>query len=256
MRENEKAWRWYEREGFVFEKEAGRADERVYDEILSLEEGRLPMMQLYWSPRSRSFTALWLMEETGKPYERVLTDISTGAQKKAEYLAINPMGKVPALKDGEATLAEAAAICAYVAERYPDAKLAPPLGDPWRAKYLYWLFFAPGCIEPAMVQIATKIEMNPVAAGWGEAQRVFDVLDVALADGPWILGEKFLRRRHRDRLGAEFLRAAVQDGAVAAVVRRLHRALHGAPGVPARGEDCGGLSRPTLPSALPAAASR
>ena len=149
------------------------------------------MMQLYWSPRSRSFTALWLMEETGKPYERVLTDISTGAQKKAEYLAINPMGKVPALRDGDATLAEAAAICAYVAERYPQAKLAPVLGDPLRAKYLYWLFFAPGCVEPAMVQIATKIEMNPVAAGWGEAQRVFDVLDVALAQGPWILGDHF-----------------------------------------------------------------
>ena len=149
------------------------------------------MMQLYWSPRSRSFTALWLMEETGKPYERVLTDISTGAQKKAEYLAINPMGKVPALKDGEATLAEAAAICAYVAERHPDAKLAPPLGDARRAKYLYWLFFSPGCIEPAMVQIATKLEMNPVAAGWGEAGRVFDVLDQALSKGPWILGERF-----------------------------------------------------------------
>jgi glutathione S-transferase len=108
------------------------------------------MMQLYWSPRSRSFSALWLMEETGQPYERVLTDITTGAQKRVEYLAINPMGKVPALKDGEATLAESAAICAYVAERYPQAKLAPPLGDPLRAKYLYWLFFSPGCIEPAM----------------------------------------------------------------------------------------------------------
>ena len=101
------------------------------------------MMQLYWSPRSRSFSALWLMEETGQPYERVLTDITTGAQKRVEYLAINPMGKVPALKDGEATLAESAAICAYVAERYPEAKLAPPLGDPLRAKYLYWLFFCP-----------------------------------------------------------------------------------------------------------------
>ena len=149
------------------------------------------MMQLYWSPRSRSFTALWLMEETGKPYERVLTDIGAAAQKKPEYLAVNPMGKVPALQDGDATLAEAAAICAYAAERYPQAKLAPPLGDPLRAKYLYWLFFAPGCVEPAMVQIATKIEMNPVAAGWGEAQRVFDVLDVALDKGPWILGENF-----------------------------------------------------------------
>src|ERR1700759_5705879 len=111
------------------------------------------MMKLYWSPRSRSFSALWLMEETGQPYERVLTDISTGAQKKAEYLAINPMGKVPALKAGDRTLPEAAAICAYVAERYPDEKLASPLGDPLRAKYLDWLFFVPGCIEPAMVQI-------------------------------------------------------------------------------------------------------
>jgi len=101
------------------------------------------------------------------------------------------MGKVPALQDGEATLAEAAAICAYVAERYPEAKLAPALGDPLRAKYLYWLFFAPGCIEPAMVQVATKVEMNSVAAGWGDAQRVFDVLDKALEKGPWILGENF-----------------------------------------------------------------
>jgi glutathione S-transferase len=149
------------------------------------------MMQLYWSPRSRSFTALWLMEETKQPYERVLVDISTGAQKKLEYLAINPMGKVPALKDGDATLAETAAICAYVAERYPEAKLAPPIGDSLRAKYLYWLFFAPGCVEPAMVQIATKIEMNPVSAGWGDAQRVFDVLDAAMEKGPWILGENF-----------------------------------------------------------------
>ena len=149
------------------------------------------MMQLYWSPRSRSFSSLWLMEETGQPYERVLTDISTGAQKRVEYLAINPMGKVPALKDGDTALAESAAICAYVAERYPEAKLAPALGDPLRARYLYWLFFGPGCIEPAMVQIATKIEMNPVAAGWGDAQRVIDVLDNALEKGPWILGENF-----------------------------------------------------------------
>src|ERR1700719_318761 len=102
-----------------------------------MEEGRKhPMMKLYWSPRSRSFSALWLMEETGQPYERVLTDISTGAQKTSEFLA-------------------------------------------------------PGCIEPAMVQVATKIEMSSVAAGWGDAQRVFDVLDTALTKGPWILGETF-----------------------------------------------------------------
>jgi glutathione S-transferase len=151
------------------------------------------MMKLYWSPRSRSFSSLWLMEEAGQLYERVLIDITSGAQKTPEYLAINPMGKVPALADGEATLAEAAAICAYVAERCPQAKLAPPLGDPARAKYLYWLFFVPSCVEPAMVQLATKIEINPVSAGWGDATRVFDVLDDALSKsrGPWILGETF-----------------------------------------------------------------
>jgi glutathione S-transferase len=149
------------------------------------------MMKLYWSPRSRSFTALWLMEETGVAYERVLTDISTGAQRTLEFLAVNPMGKVPALQDGDATMAEAAAICAYVAERYPKAKLSPELGDSHRAKYLYWLFFAPGCIEPAITQIATKMELNPVAAGWGDAQRVFDVLEAALEEGPWILGAQF-----------------------------------------------------------------
>ncbi|MBC7575946.1 MAG: glutathione S-transferase family protein [Tardiphaga sp.] len=149
------------------------------------------MMKLYWSPRSRSFTALWLMEETGVPYERVLTDISTGAQRSLEFLTVNPMGKVPALQDGEATMAEAAAICTYVAERYPEANLAPPLGDIHRAKYLYWLFFAPSCIEPAIAQLAAKFEMNSVAAGWGDAKRVFDVLEAALEEGPWILGEKF-----------------------------------------------------------------
>jgi glutathione S-transferase len=149
------------------------------------------MMKLYWAPRTRSFTALWMMEEAGQPYERVLIDMSVNAQKSSDYLAINPMGKVPALKDGEATMAEAAAICAYVAERYPQAKLAPPPGDPRRAKYLYWLFFAPTCIEPAIMQLYTKMQVPTVMAGWGEATQVFDVLDAAVEKGPWILGEEF-----------------------------------------------------------------
>ena len=93
--------------------------------------------------RARS-SALWLLEETGLPYERVLTDISTGAQKAPEYLAINPMGKVPGLKDGDAALGEAAAICAYIADRYPETKLAPAVNRSAAcAKYLQWLFFSP-----------------------------------------------------------------------------------------------------------------
>ena len=86
------------------------------------------MIKLYWSPRSRSFSAIWLLEESGLPYERVLTDISTGAQKKPEYLAINPMGKVPGLKDGDAALGESAAICAYIADRYPETGAAVQIG--------------------------------------------------------------------------------------------------------------------------------
>ena len=149
------------------------------------------MIKLYWSPRSRSFTALWLLEETGQPYERVLTDISTGAQKTPEFLAINPMGKVPALADGDIAIAESAAICAYVAEHFPDAKLAPPLGDPRRGKYLQWLFFGPSCIEPSLIQIFTKLEVPSSTAAWGNATQVFDVLDKALEKGPWILGDSF-----------------------------------------------------------------
>jgi glutathione S-transferase len=155
------------------------------------EKDDCSMMKLYWSPRSRSFTALWLLEETGQPYDRVLTDISTGAQKTPEFLAINPMGKVPALTDGDLAIAESAAICAYVAERFPDAKLAPPLGDPRRGKYLQWLFFGPSCIEPALIQIFTKLEVPSSTAAWGNATQVFDVLDKALEKGPWILGRDF-----------------------------------------------------------------
>jgi glutathione S-transferase len=149
------------------------------------------MIKLYWSPRSRSFTAIWLLEESGLPYERVLTDISTGAQKAPEYLAINPMGKVPGLQDGDAALGEAAAICAYIADRYPETRLAPDITDPLRARYLQWLFFTPSCMEPAIIQIYTKLEVPPSTAAWGSATQTFDVLDAALQKGPWILGDKF-----------------------------------------------------------------
>jgi glutathione S-transferase len=149
------------------------------------------MIKLHWSPRSRSFSAIWLMEESGLPYERMLTDISTGAQKAPEYLAVNPMGKVPGLQDGDAALGEAAAICAYVADRYPETNLAPAVTDPLRARYLQWLFFSPSCIEPAIIQIYTKLEVPPSTAAWASATQTFDVLDAALQKGPWILGEKF-----------------------------------------------------------------
>jgi glutathione S-transferase len=100
------------------------------------------MMKLYWSPRSRSFSALWLMEETGQPYERVLTDISTGAQKTPEYLAINPMGKVPALRTARRRWRKPPR-SAPMSPSAIRSEAGAAAGDPLRAKYLYWLFFAP-----------------------------------------------------------------------------------------------------------------
>ncbi|HWW49241.1 MAG TPA: glutathione S-transferase family protein [Xanthobacteraceae bacterium] len=149
------------------------------------------MMQLFYAPRTRSFSTLWLMEEVGEPYERVRVDMASGAHKQPEFLAINPMGKVPALKDGEATMGDAAAICAYVADRFPNSHLAPAIGDRLRARYLYWLIFSPACIEPAMIQAFAKFEVPTTTAGWGSVDQVFGTLDEALQTGPWILGDKF-----------------------------------------------------------------
>jgi glutathione S-transferase len=129
--------------------------------------------------------------ESGRPYERALIDIREGVQSTPEFRTINPMMKVPALVDGAATLAESAAICAFVAERVPEANLAPPLGDPLRGRYYNWLFFAAACIEPAYTQNFIKFELNSSQAGWGSFERVIGVLGEALQPWPWILGERF-----------------------------------------------------------------
>jgi glutathione S-transferase len=101
------------------------------------------MMTLYWAPRTRSLRALWVLEEAGAPYQRVRIDLSAGEQKSAEFRAINPMAKVPALTDGTLAVAESAAICAYVAEAHPDAGLAPAVGV--RALFAMAVFLAGLC---------------------------------------------------------------------------------------------------------------
>ncbi|HXQ50557.1 MAG TPA: glutathione S-transferase family protein [Stellaceae bacterium] len=149
------------------------------------------MMRLYWAPHTRSFRALWLLEEAGRAYERVLVDLKNGAQSRPEYRAINPMMKVPALTDGDVKVAESGAICAYVADRVPEAGLAPALDDPARGRYLHWLFFSPGCTEPAYIQKLADVQLGSSTAGWGDFERVMAVLEAALAPGPWLLGERF-----------------------------------------------------------------
>jgi glutathione S-transferase len=149
------------------------------------------MMKLYWAPRTRSLRALWVLEEAGVPYERVRLDLSAGEQKSAEFRAINPMAKVPALTDGPLAVAESGAICAYVAEAVPQAGLAPPVADPARGRYLRWLFFSPGCIEQAFLAKFGNVQLRPESAGFGDFDRVFDMVEAAVAKSPWLLGEKF-----------------------------------------------------------------
>ena len=149
-------------------------------------------MQLFWCPRTRADRALWLLEETGLDYERVLVDIrDANAPRPAEFALASPMGKVPALADGEVRLADSAAIGLYLADRYPQCGLAPGLDDPRRGDYLYWMLYTPGVIEPAMMEKFAGLAPNRVSAGWGDFETMIDTLAKGLAAGPWILGEQF-----------------------------------------------------------------
>ena len=148
-------------------------------------------MKLYGAPQTRAIQAVWMLEECGARYERVLVDIRGGAQHTPEYHAINPMEKVPALVDGEARVAETGAICAYLADRFPEAELAPKVHEPERGRYLQWLFFAGSCIEPSILEKMLKLELNPSQSGWGSHSKVLDVLEEAVSEGPWLLGDRF-----------------------------------------------------------------
>jgi glutathione S-transferase len=148
-------------------------------------------MQLYWAPKSRSLRIVWLLEEIGCPYERVLVDIRSGPQANPAFLKLNPMGKVPVLVDGEAVVSESGAIATYLGDRFPDAGLAPPVSDPRRGAYLKWLFFSGNCIEASFVEKFANLKLPYSAAGWGSFDRVVDVLEQAVSHGPWLLGDQF-----------------------------------------------------------------
>src|ERR1700694_1455942 len=119
----------------------------------------------YTNPMSRGRIVRWMLEEVGQPYRTELLDYAT-TMKAPEYLAINPMGKVPAIKHGDTVVTEAAAICAYLADAFPDAGLAPPAGSRLRGPYYRWFFFAAGPVEAAVTNKALKVEV-------GDEQRAF-----------------------------------------------------------------------------------
>ena len=148
-------------------------------------------MQLYWAPKSRSVRIVWLLEEIGEPYERVLVDIRSGLQTDPEFLALNPMGKVPVLVDGQAVVSESGAIATYLGDRFAHAGLAPAADEPERGQYLKWLFFSGSCFEGAVAEKFGNLQLPYVSAGWGSYERVVDVLEQAVRPGPWLLGERF-----------------------------------------------------------------
>lgn len=148
-------------------------------------------MKLYHHPWSRAATCVWMLEEVDQPYELVFVDLKAGAQKSAEHTALNRMGKVPVLEDGEAVVSEVAAIGMYLADRYALGRLAPTPDDSRRGEYFRWCVFAPSVIEPACSARLSNWEVKPSTVGFGTYEDVVATLDEAVAQGPWLLGEQF-----------------------------------------------------------------
>jgi glutathione S-transferase len=133
-----------------------------------------------------------MLEETGAPYETKVVDYAL--MKSADYLAINPMGKVPAITHGDEVITETAAICAYLADAFPEAGLIPPAGHRKRGTYYRWLFFAAGPVEAAVTNKALKVEVSEEQTrfvGYGNFDAAIDALEQALRPGPYICGDQF-----------------------------------------------------------------
>jgi glutathione S-transferase len=153
----------------------------------------MPDLTLYHASPSRSSVTLWMLEELGQPYDIKLISLSNGDNLKPDYLAVNPMGKVPALRHGDTVITELAAICTYLADEFPDAKLNVPIGTPRRGLYLKWLFFNPGCLEPAVIDRAMprKEAARRGMLGYGDFDTTMNVVAKAVEKGPWLMGEQF-----------------------------------------------------------------
>ena len=145
---------------------------------------------LYHHPFSRAAGTLWMLEEVGQPYELKFVDIRAGEQKQPELIALNPMGKLPTLRDGDAVVTEAAAIGLYLADRYAPGKLAPAFDDPRRATYLRWSLFSPSVIEPALMAKLEGWTYRESSAGWGSYDSMILAMKSALRSD-YVLGDKF-----------------------------------------------------------------
>lgn len=148
-------------------------------------------LTLYTNPMSRGRIARWMVEETGQPYETVIVPFGP-AMKSPDYRAVNPMGKVPAVRHREIVVTECAAICAYLADTFPEAKLAPP--NTQRGNYYRWLFFAAGPLEAAVSNRSLGFEVPDERRrmiGYGSFADVMDTLEIAVSTNPFVAGHAF-----------------------------------------------------------------
>ena len=146
-------------------------------------------LTLYTHPMSRGRVARWMLEETGLPYTAEILEYGT-TMKAPEYLAINPMGKVPAIRHGDTVVTENAAIALYLADLVPDKNLAPPVGSAKRGPYYRWISFM-GPLEQAMMSKHGGVTPEPMSAGFGSVEDVTNALDAAIGDRDFIVGDHF-----------------------------------------------------------------
>ena len=192
-------------------------------------------MKLFYAPQTRSSRAIWMLEEAGVDYELELVDIRAEDRTDSEeFLRASPMGKVPALIDGDAAMAESAAICLYVADVYAPGRLAPAVDDASRGKFLYWLMYTPAVVEPAISEVFNKVEPNRLSSGWGDFPTMIETWESGLSDKDWIVGD-------------EFSAADVMLGS-SAVFMRLFDMLPDSPTLNAYADRC--LARPGYQKAL------
>ncbi|WP_136635954.1 glutathione S-transferase family protein [Pseudooceanicola onchidii] len=150
------------------------------------------MITLYWTPRSRAERMFWLLEEVGQPYQLERFDFADPkAQPSPGFAAASPLRKLPALSDGDVHLADTAAIALYLADRYAMGRLAPALDAAARGPYLYWMFFTPSALEPAIAEKVGGLEQRPTSYPWGTFDRMTDAFESHLNSHDWFAGDDF-----------------------------------------------------------------
>ncbi|MBV8379468.1 MAG: glutathione S-transferase family protein [Paucibacter sp.] len=167
-------------------------------------------LTFYTHPMSRARIARWMLEETGLPYETVVLDFNT-SMKAPAYLAVNPMGKVPALKHGDTVITENAAVCMYLADLVPEKRLAPPPGSLERGAYYRWLFFAAGPLEALLTAKQAGSLATPFNAGYGREATLLQTLEYAVEGRQHLAGDQFTTA---DLFVAAFLGFYLRIGAI------------------------------------------